>query len=76
MHIFIIEGLIAYVPQNILCPNNITVLEYVKKENKNIIDDDVRLWLERFHMQDISFETLIKSLSGGKEQNYVLSQPY
>lgn len=59
-------GLIAYVPQNMLCPNNMTVLEYVKKENKNIIDDNVRIWLDRFHMQDISFKMLIKRLSGGE----------
>lgn len=59
-------GLIAYVPQNIAAPNNMTVLEYVKKENKNIINDDVRIWLDRFHMQDISFKMLIKKLSGGE----------
>lgn len=59
-------GLIAYVPQNILCPDNMTVLAYVKKENIKIKDDDISMWLERFNMQDITFKTLIKRLSGGE----------
>lgn len=61
------EKLIAYVPQNIVCPNRVTVLEYIKKGSLDINDEDIQVWLERFHIQDISFDTQIKRLSGGEK---------